>query len=106
MMQNKPIDDNTKIEFLRQQINNEIKMNPKLFLGIIDDDYLDAKVIVRRAAKNGIISKRGVYYYLTEDNSPLCEGNQDPTLDNAARYIASPKRNDLYIKIQAKLNPR
>lgn len=106
MIQNKPIDDNTKIEFLRQQINNEIKMNPKLFLGIIDDDYLDAKVIVRRAAKNGIISKRGVYYYLTEDNSPLCEGNQDPTLDNAARYIASPKRNDLYIKIQAKLNPR
>lgn len=106
MVQNRTIDDNTKIEFLRQQVNNEIKMNPKLFLSIINDEYLDAKVVIRRAAKNGIISKRGVFYYLTEDNSPLCEGHEDPTLDNAARYLTNPKRNDLYIKIQAKLNPR
>lgn len=106
MIQNKPIDDNTKIEFLRQQTNNEIKMNPKLFLSVINDEYLDAKVIVRRAAKNGIISKRGTFYYLTEDNSALCEGHEEPTLDNAARYISNPKRHDLYIKIQAKLNPR
>lgn len=106
MVQSKPIDENTKIEFLRQQINNQIKLNPKLFLNIIDDDYLEAKVIVRRAAKNGIISKRGDYYYLMEDNQPLCEVNEDPTLENAARFIANPKRNDLYIKIQAKLNPR
>lgn len=106
MIENKSIDDNTKIEFLRKSIGNQIKLNPKLFLGIISDEYLDAKVLVRRAAKNGIISKRGDYYYLTEDNSALCEGHADPTLDNAARYISSPKRNDLYIKIQAKLNPR
>lgn len=106
MIQNKPYDDNTKIEFLRQQINNEIKMNPKLFLGIIADEYLDAKVIVNRAAKNGIISRRGTFYYLTENNQALCENHEEPTLDNAARYLASPKRNDLYIKIQAKLNPR
>lgn len=106
MVQNRTIDDNTKIEFLRQQVNNEIKMNPKLFLSVINDEYLDAKVVIRRAAKNGIISKRGVFYYLTEDNSPLCEGHEDPTLDNAARYLTNPKRNDLYIKIQAKLNPR
>lgn len=106
MVQNRTIDDNTKIEFLRQQVNNEIKMNPKLFLSVINDEYLDAKVVIRRAAKNGIVSKRGVFYYLTEDNSPLCEGHEDPTLDNAARYLTNPKRNDLYIKIQAKLNPR
>lgn len=106
MLENKPIDENTKIEFLRQQINNEIKMNPKLFLSVISDEYLDAKVLVRRAAKNGIISKRGTYYYMMEDNSPLCEPNEDPTLENAARFISSPKRNDLYIRIQAKLNPR
>ena len=106
MMQGKRIDDNTKIEFLRSQIKHQIDMNPKLFLSIIDDDYRDAKVIVARAAKNGIVSKRGDYYYLTENNQSLCEANEDPTLDNAARYIANPKRNDLYLKIQAKLNPR
>lgn len=106
MVQNRTIDDNTKIEFLRQQVHNEIKMNPKLFLSVINDEYLDAKVVIRRAAKNGIVSKRGSFYYLTEDNSALCEGHEDPTLDNAARYVTNPKRNDLYIKIQAKLNPR
>ena len=106
MIQNRQIDEHTKIEFLRKQIKKEIDMNPKLFLSIMDDDLLDAKVIVRRAAKNGIISKRGDFYYLTEDNQALCEPSQDPTLENAARYISSPKRNDLYIKIQAKLNPR
>jgi len=31
-LEKKELDDNTKIEFLRQQINNQIKSNPKLFL--------------------------------------------------------------------------
>lgn len=106
ILENKNIDDNTQIEFLRQQINNEIKLDPKRFLGVVSDEYFETKVIIRRAAKNGIISKRGTFYYLTEDNSALSEGNEDPTLDNAARYISSPKRMDLFKKIQAKLNPR
>lgn len=106
IIENKNIDDNTQIEFLRKQVNNAIKLDPKRFLGVISDDYFETKVIIRRAAKNGIISKRGQYYYLTEDNSALCEANEDPTLDAAARYLASPKRMDIFKRIQAKLNPR
>ena len=104
MVEHKNIDVNTRIEFLRQQINNEIKLNPKLFLSIIDDEYLDAKVVIARATKNGIISRRGDYYYMTEDNTALCEASEDPTLENAARFISNPKRQDLYMRLQAKLN--
>ena len=106
IMENKELSDNTKIEFLRQQINNEIKLNPKLFLSVITDDYIDAKVVIKRAVKNGIISKRGAFYYKTDDNQALCESHEDPTLDNAARFLTNPKRNDMYLKIQAKLNPK
>lgn len=98
------LDDNTKIEFLRQKINEKIKLDPKLFLGIITDDHLKTKALIRKASKNGIVSRRGNQYYLTETNQPLCESGQDPDLTTAATFLDNPKRQDMLFRIQAKLN--
>lgn len=104
MMDGHDFDDNTKIEFIRQKINEKIKNDPKMFLSIITDEHLKTKALIRKAAKNGIISRRGDQYYLVETGDPLCNTNEDPNLTNAAKYLDNPKRQDLLFKIQAKLN--
>ena len=99
----KSLSPNTKIEFLRQQINEQIKANPKLFLSVIEDEYIETKALIHLAVENGIISKRGDFYYMTDSNQALSEGNTDPTLTNAAKFLSNAKRQDLLLTIQAKV---
>lgn len=104
ILDGRDMDDNTKIEFLRKKINERIKQDPKMFLSVITDEHLKTKALIRKASKNGIISRRGNYYYLTETNEALCNANEDPDLTSAARFLDNPKRQDLLFRIQGKLN--
>lgn len=99
----RPLAKNVKIEYLQTKANELIQSNNKLFLRTITDPMLSTKTLIRRAVLEGVIAKRGDYYYLREDNSPLCDGNEDPTLNVAAEYLNRPKKQDLLLSIQAKL---
>lgn len=100
----RPIAANTKIEFLQAKATDLITSNPKSFLDTITDPLLNTKVTIKKAVEAGIISKRGEYYYLREDGSPLCGNNEDPTFTIAARYLSLPQNQELKFAIEAKLN--
>lgn len=99
----RPTAPNVKLEFLKNKVNQLIQGDSKMFLKVIKDPLLQTKVIIKKAIEGGIISKRGDYLYLRSDNSPLCEINEEPTLNIAARYLSSPRHQDLLFTIQAKL---
>ena len=94
---------NSKLEFLQGQINKYIQANSKLFLKVITDPYLNTKVLIKKATEAGVISNRDNHYYLREDNSPLCEANEESTLSIAAKYLNNPKHQDLLFALQAKV---
>lgn len=100
----RPVAQNTKIEFLRSKINTLIKSNSKTFYKVISDPLLDTKVLIRRSIELGTIQQRGTYLYLKEDNMPLCESNEEPTLNAAARFLNAPKHQEILFTLQAKLN--
>lgn len=100
----RPIAQNTKIEFLRSKINNLIKSNAKTFYKVISDPLLDTKVLIRQSIEIGTVQQRGTYLYLKDGNLPLCEANEEPTLNVAARYLNAPKHQDILFALQAKLN--
>lgn len=100
----RPVADNTKIEFLQSKATDLISSNPKLFLETITDPLLNTKITIKKAVSAGIISKRGEYYYLREDGSPLCNDNEDPTFTVAARYLSLPQNQELKFSIEAKIN--
>lgn len=100
----RPVNANTKIEFLQGKIADLINVNPKLFLETITDPLLNTKVTIKKAVEKGVISKRGEYYYLREDGSPLCGPNEDPTFTIAAKYLNLPQNQELKFSIEAKLN--
>ena len=99
----RPVAANSKIEFLQSKISDMIQADNKLFLKIITDPLLSTKVLIRKAIEAGIIVKRGNYLYNKADNSPLCEDGQEPTLNVAAQYLNTPKRQDMLFALEAKL---
>lgn len=100
----KPLASNTKLDFLQTKAGELIENNAKLFLQTIKDPYLKARVLIKKCVEQGFISKRGDYYYLRSDNTPLCEGGEDPVLSNAAKYLSNPKRQEMKFSLEAKLN--
>lgn len=99
----RPLAPTTKIEFLQEKVNKLIQADSKLFLRVAEDPLLDVKTLIKRAVEGGLISNRGGMLYLKSDNTPLCGDNENPTLSIAAKFLSSPKRQDLKFSLEAKL---
>lgn len=103
LTEGRPISSKTKLDFLQGKINEYIQSNPRKFLNTIQDELLPAKVLIRKCLDAGLIGKKNDAYYLRADGSPLCEMNETSTLNNAAKYISSVKRQELKYTLEAKL---
>jgi hypothetical protein len=99
----RPTSSNVKLEFLQTKANELIQGDSKLFLKIITDPLLQTKVLIKKSIEGGFISKRGNFLYLRSDNSPLCEANEEPTMNVAARYLNNPKHQEIKFSLEAKL---
>ena len=102
-LENKPTSPNNKLEWLQLEANKLIQSNSKMFLKVITDPLLTTKVTIKEAIENGIIFKRGNYLYLTEDNSPLCNKDEEPLFHIAAKYLNQPNKQALKLLIESKL---
>ena len=103
LFEGRPVAPRVKLDYLQGKVNEYIQSNPRRFLQTIKDELLPLKVLIKRCVENGLISMRNNLYYLREDGSPLCELGEDSTLNNAARYIGSVKRQELKYQLEAKL---
>lgn len=99
----RPTAPNVKLEFLQTKVNTLIQSDSKIFLKVITDPMLSTKVTIKKSIEAGLISNRGNYLYLRKDNTPLCEPNEEPTLNIAAKYLNSPKHQEVLFYLQAKL---
>lgn len=99
----RPVAKTSKIEFLQTKINELIQANPKSFLKVITDKMLPTKVLIRQAIAAGIIVRRGDYLHLRSDGKPLCEDNEEPTINIAAKYLNNPKHQSIKFTIEAEL---
>ena len=104
LIDGRPYSQAEKPEFFRSRINMLIQNDPRGFLSQITDPMLHSKVIIRRAQELGKITKRGDYYYLASDKSPLCEMNETPTLSIAARFINQPAHQDIKFLLESEVD--
>lgn len=100
----KSISSKQSIEYLQEQAFELISNEPARFLEAAKDEYLDTKILLKKAIDAGIIFRRGEYYFLRDNNEPLCNPNEDPTFDVAARFVGLPKNQELRFAIEAKVN--
>lgn len=102
LLSGRPTSAKAKLDALQSKINEYIQAQPKIFLSTITDKLLPIKVLIRKSVEAGLIGKKNDTYFLRSDNTPLCEMNEESTLNNAARYLSSPKHQELMFMLQAK----
>ena len=99
----RPTSKSSKIEFLQEKVGKLIQADARLFVRVATDPLLSTKVLIKKAIEGGLISNRGGMLYLKADGTPLCEDNEEPTLNIAAKYLNMPKHQELKFAIEAKL---
>lgn len=99
----RPTTPQVGLDKLQGSINEYIQRDPRRFLSVIQDELLPAKVLIKRAVEAGLIGKKNDTYYLRSDGSPLCEMGEESTINNAAKYISSIRRQELKYMLEAKL---
>lgn len=97
----RPIAKNTKLEFLQVRVSELLQKNGKQFLKIVTDPLLLTKVLIKNGVEAGAIVKRGDYYYLKKDGSPLCSDGEEPVLNIAAKFINLPKNQEIKFWIES-----
>lgn len=102
-LEGRPMSQKVKLDFLQGKVNEYIQRDPRKFLKVIQDELLPAKVLIKKCVEAGLIGKKNDAYFLREDGSALCEMNEESTLNNAAKYISSVKRQELKYSLEAKL---
>lgn len=98
----KPIAKTSSEAFLKKEAYKYIQANPKMFIAIAEDKYIDTKVFIQSCVEAGIIKVNGNFYY--DDNmNPLAPDNAEPTFTNAAIFLNQPRNQSLKLKLEAKL---
>lgn len=103
LIEGRPTSPNVKLDYLQGKVSENIDKNPRRFLSIVTDELLPTKVLIKKCVDKGLIGKKNDAYYLREDNSPLCEINEESTLNNAAKFISSVRHQTLKYSLEAKL---
>lgn len=103
LLEGRPTAPKVKLDYLQGKVNEYIQKDPRRFLRTVKDELLPAKVLIKKCVEAGLIGKKNDTYYLRSDGTPLCEMNEDSTLNNAARYLTSVKRQELKYTLEAKL---
>lgn len=98
-----PYSQTTTKAFLKTRLSKILKNDAKAFYRAITDPMLHSKVLIRRGQELGKISKRGDYFYLASNGSPLCNDNENPTFAIAARYLNEPAHQDLKFLLENEL---
>ena len=98
-----PYGQNTTKAFLKTRLTKLLQQDSKAFYRAITDPMLHTKVIIRRALELGKISRRGDYYYLASNGSPLCEDGENPTFAIAAKYLNEPAHQDIKFLLESEV---
>lgn len=106
LLTSKPVAATISLDALQTTIGQLIESDSKLFLATVKNELLPTQILIKKAVSEGFISKRGDYFYLRSDGSPLCEGGENPTLSTAAKYLNNPKRQEMKLSLMAKINMR
>jgi hypothetical protein len=103
LLEGRPLSAKVKLDYLKSKVTEYIQAKPKMFLAVVKDELLPIKVLIKKSLEAGLIGKKNDTYYLRQDGSPLCEMGEESTLNNAARYLASVKHQDLKFLLEAKV---
>ena len=106
IMEGRSLTKDVKEDILFATLEKHLKNNPKMFIQVVEDPYLDTKIIIRDGVDLGLINRVGDFFYLKADNRPMCksDGVQDPTLKSACEFLNNPRNQEIKLSLEAHIN--
>lgn len=98
----RPVDPKTDVSFLKKKCMEQIEVDPERFAKILDDPYLDAKVLLTRAVDERIVTKRGTWHMY--NGQPMSDATEEPTFSVAAKFLANKRNQEIKFSIESKLD--
>lgn len=108
MLGKRKISENTKSDFLLNQLYEFIDDNPELTYKVLTTPSLKSFVFVKSCVSASLIIKSGDFYYLKSGKNkiPMSDDSKDPTLENAVKFLNNPKNQEVKFALEAQLkNP-
>ena len=103
LLTNQPISENSDIEWLQGQVQEYVDNNPTNFVNLVKDPSFETKLLINRAVTAGVIKKNGNKYG-TVDGLELCNSKEQPTFNNAVRFLEDDKNQEVRLLIEARLD--
>lgn len=102
LMSNKPISKDTKISFIKQQLEDKIDLSPASFVSVVKDKSYHTKALINKALDLKIIVKK-LNKFSTADGLDLCYAGEIATFENAVKYLEDPLNQEVRDLIEAKI---
>lgn len=103
LVEHKKVSPKTKIEMLKDKIIGLMDSRTNEMYDVMSSKTLEQKKAIIVGVEKNVISERNGFYYLVDNGQKLCEDFEEPTLNNAANYLANPVNQELYFNIQKKI---
>lgn len=98
----KRVDNNSKNDFLKTQIENTIIEDIDKFLELAEDQNFDMKLLIEEGVACGAIQKYGREYHL-QGGDKLCYTGELSTINNVVKYLADTANQDILLMIKTRV---
>ena len=102
LLTNRPISPNSELDWLQNEVEKILDVEPIKFLNVIKDSELATKLLVNEAVDCKIIVKKGGKYK-TADGLELCGAGDIATFENTVAFLQDPLNQDTRAIIEAKI---
>lgn len=103
LLTNKPISEETSLDWLNQKVGDIVDSNPKAFVSVVTDKAFYTKMLINEGIDKNVIVKKS-NKYATVDGLELCNSGEVATFDNAIAFLDNPKNQEIRNLIEAKIN--
>lgn len=88
--------------FLLNKLTKIAQEAPKRFIEVAGNENLASMVVIKKAtALKLIFNKGGKFYRL--DNTPICNVDEEPTLENASAFLSRPQNQEELLTLKARI---
>jgi hypothetical protein len=103
LLTNKPISEESKIDWIQGQVEEYLDREPKKFLEIVDNPSFETMSLIQRGIEAKVIIKKG-NRYTTVDGLELADNGDAPVYTNVIRFLENDKNQDIRSLLEARIN--
>jgi hypothetical protein len=99
---NKNVSYSNKLPFLVNETWKIMQIEPQRFVGILDDEFIETKIVLDKAVRYKLLTKASNLYYTTSGD-PVKLDDSANDYEGAAKFLASGAGQEMRLELEAQI---